>query len=53
MIIEEKICAFLKDKPHLISVHLFGSYAQNKSTDKSDVDIGVLFDYNHIPLSLR
>ena len=53
MIIENKIRKFFEDKPNVVSVDLFGSYAQQKENEKSDVDIAILCEYNNIPTPLE
>ncbi len=47
--IEKTTVDFFSKKNHIISVDLFGSYAQNQQIETSDVDIGVLFEGAHIP----
>ena len=53
MIIENKIRKFFEDKPNVVSVDLFGSYAQQRETASSDVDIAILCDYNNIPTAFE
>ena len=45
--LEEKITAYFKHKKEVIAVYLFGSFAQGRDRDLSDIDIGVLLDRNH------
>lgn len=47
--LENAIREFFRDKKHIISVDLFGSYVQGRETERSDVDIAVLCDYGHLP----
>ena len=42
--IYEKINNFFRDKPEVIAVYLFGSYAEDRARNFSDVDIGILID---------
>ena len=42
--LEEKITAYFKNKKEVIAVYLFGSYAEGKDRDLSDIDIGILLD---------
>lgn len=48
----EKIKAYFEDKDEIVAVYLFGSYAQQKQRDRSDVDIGILFE-NAEPKSFK
>ena len=52
MSLENIISEFFGSNPFIVSVDLFGSYAEGRATDKSDVDIAVLFEYGHIPSPL-
>jgi predicted nucleotidyltransferase len=45
--LEEKITAYFKNKKEVIAVYLFGSYAEGKDGDLSDIDIGILLDRNY------
>jgi len=45
--LEEKITAYFKNKKEVIAVYLFGSYAEGKDRDLSDIDIGILLDRNN------
>ncbi len=49
MTIERIIHKFFEDKCNLISVDLFGSYAQQRATERSDVDIAILCDPEKVP----
>jgi predicted nucleotidyltransferase len=46
---EKTIFEFFDSMPGIVSVILFGSYAQNKQTKESDVDVAVLWEHNSIP----
>ena len=48
----EKIKAYFEDKGEVVAVYLFGSYAQQKQGEKSDIDIGILFE-NDDPKSFK
>lgn len=39
-----KIAAYFRNKKDVIAVYLFGSYAQGKERDSSDIDLGLLLD---------
>ena len=45
--LEEKITTYFKNKKEVIAVYLFGSYAEGKDRDLSDIDIGILLDRNN------
>lgn len=45
--LEEKITAYFKNKKEVVAVYLFGSYAEGKDRDLSDIDIGILLDRNN------
>ncbi len=45
--LDEKIKAYFEHKREVIAVYLFGSYAEGKARDLSDVDIGILLDGNN------
>ena len=45
--LEEKIKVYFKNKKEVIAVYLFGSYAEGKDRDLSDIDIGILLDRNN------
>lgn len=47
--IEETIRNFFKDKNQVISVDLFGSYAEGRQTKFSDIDVAILCEYGKIP----
>ncbi len=47
--LEKTLINYFKNKPYVVSVTLFGSFARNTATDKSDVDIAVFFERGHIP----
>jgi predicted nucleotidyltransferase len=38
----DKIKSYFKEKPEVIAVYLFGSYAQGNEARLSDIDIGIL-----------
>lgn len=42
----DKIANYLKKRPEVIAVYLYGSFAQGFAKDHSDVDIGVLLKSN-------
>lgn len=42
--LEEKIAGYFEEKEEVIAVYLFGSYAEGKERDSSDIDIGILLD---------
>lgn len=48
MTIENTIRKFFEDKPNIVSVDLFGSYAQQRENEASDVDIAILCDNEKI-----
>ena len=45
--LEEKITAYFRNKREVITVYLFGSYAEGKNRGMSDIDIGILLDRNN------
>lgn len=49
MAIEDTIYTFFEDKANVLSVDLFGSYAQGREREGSDVDIAILCAYEKIP----
>lgn len=49
MTIENIIRKFFEDKTGIVSVDLFGSYAQQRETEASDVDIAFLCEYGKVP----
>lgn len=51
---ENIIRDYFENISNVISVDLFGSYAENRATDRSDVDIALLFDPKEVssPLTL-
>lgn len=49
MSIEDAIRQFFEKKPQVVAVDLFGSYAQKRESEKSDVDIAILCEYDQIP----
>lgn len=51
--LEKIIQEYFDPIAEIISVDLFGSYAQNRQSDKSDVDIAILCDRNSIPDPLK
>lgn len=40
--IEKTILEYFASVPHIVSISLFGSYAENRANQASDVDIAVL-----------
>ena len=44
--IEQKISKYFKNERGIIAVYLFGSYASNRQRPMSDVDIGIVVDFN-------
>ena len=42
--LEEKIKNYFKNKKEVIAVYLFGSYAEGRERDLSDIDIGIILD---------
>ena len=42
--LEEKIKNYFKNKKEVIAVYLFGSYAEGRERDLSDIDIGIVLD---------
>ena len=42
--IYKKIENFFQDKPEVVAVYLFGSYAEKRERDFSDIDIGILIN---------
>jgi len=42
--LEEKIKNYFKNKKEVIAVYLFGSYAEGREHDLSDIDIGRILD---------
>lgn len=53
MAIESTIHQFFEPKNNIISVDLFGSYAQQRETEHSDVDIAILCDPENVPSPLE
>ena len=43
-LLEEKIINYFKNRKEVISIYLFGSYAEGKELRSSDIDIGILLD---------
>ena len=41
---EEKISDYFKNKEEVIAIYLFGSYAEGRERDLSDIDIGIILD---------
>lgn len=39
-----KIAEYFFEKPEVVAVYLFGSYAQGREKEQSDVDLGILLD---------
>lgn len=42
--LEEKIKDYFNNKKEVIAVYLFGSYAEGRERDLSDIDIGIVLD---------
>ena len=42
--IEEKTRDYFKNKEEVIAIYLFGSYAEGRERDLSDIDIGIILD---------
>lgn len=40
----DKMKTYFSNKDGVVAVYLFGSYAQGKQRDDSDIDIGILFE---------
>jgi predicted nucleotidyltransferase len=51
--LETIIRKFFDSLEGIVSVDLFGSYAQNRQTEMSDVDIAVLWERNSVPEPLK
>lgn len=56
--IEKEIINFFKKLPHVAAVILFGSFARKTANERSDVDVAILFEKQHLEspekiLSLR
>lgn len=49
---ENIIKEFFFQKKQIIAADLFGSFAENRATDKSDVDIAIYCDPAHLPSGL-
>ncbi len=47
MLIENTIKQYFKDRKEIAAVYLFGSYASGKNKFMSDVDIGILLNYQY------
>jgi len=47
--IEETVVDYFETLPQVISVVLFGSYAQDRANPQSDVDIAILCERAHLP----
>jgi len=46
---KEKIGEFFKQIPHIVSIDLFGSYAEGTATEQSDIDLAILFEGGQAP----
>ena len=44
----KKISSFFKNRPEVIAVYLFGSFARGKEQRDSDVDLAVLLDHEEV-----
>ena len=44
----KKIGSFFEDRPEVIAVYLFGSFARGKEQRDSDLDLGVLLDHEEV-----
>jgi predicted nucleotidyltransferase len=40
----DKIAEYFAEKPEVVAVYLFGSYARGREKEGSDVDLGILLD---------
>jgi len=49
--LEEKIAGYFEKKEEVIAIYLFGSYAEGKERDSSDIDIGILLDEDSLDFS--
>ncbi len=47
--LEKQIVDFFKEVPHIACLILFGSYAKNQATEKSDVDLAILWENGRSP----
>ena len=44
-----KITEYFCAKPEVVAVYLFGSYAQGRQKEQSDIDLGILLDRDVLP----
>jgi len=44
--LEQKIAGYFRKKQEVIAVYVFGSHAQGKKRESSDIDVGILLDGN-------
>ncbi len=51
--ISAKINTFFLDKPEVLTAIVFGSYARETFTDKSDIDIAILMHHAKLPSSYQ
>jgi len=51
----KKIASYFSNNKEIISIYLFGSYAEGKERPSSDIDIGILLDgeYSNIEKKIR
>jgi predicted nucleotidyltransferase len=47
--IEEAVASVARETPAIVSVYLFGSFAEGREHQESDVDLGVLLDWKLTP----
>ena len=45
---KSELIKYFQDRPEIIAVYLFGSYARGRERLKSDVDLGILLDHGSI-----
>lgn len=50
---ESDILKFFKDKEGIVSIDLFGSYAEQRAGPESDIDIAILCEWGKIPTPLE
>lgn len=43
---EEKLSNYFKDRNEVVAVYLFGSHAEGRQRDSSDIDVGILINRN-------
>lgn len=47
--VEARICRILRDFEGVVSLYLFGSFAEGREHGESDVDVGILLDREYYP----